>query len=181
MRVRLFMKCSSNIWKDLLLVHISPPTGGPLTLLGDHRTSIYNSKKFSSELLVLTKWASLLPWPRFTCHFDLLSPTHLILICQTWVCFGRNRAQGHTRAWAHYRLWLSRWHAFSIPDLTVEMTLKLPMSLFKWRWYWQGYRICFQRMWGWQTFSMHLRLPCSLITLSGTWPNFLSPPLPTHT
>lgn len=109
------MKCSSNVWKDLLLVHISPPTQGPLlSLVTTGPASTILKKKFSYELLVLTKQTSLLSWPRFTCHFDLLSPTHLILICQTRVCFGRNRAQGHTRAWACYRLWLSRRHAFSI-------------------------------------------------------------------
>lgn len=93
----------------------------------------------------------------------LLSPTHLILICQTRVCFGRNRALGHTRAWACYRPVTQPTARFFHPDLTMEMALKLPISLFKWRWYWQGYHICFQRMWAWQT-SVHLQLPCSLIT-----------------
>lgn len=130
---------------------------------------------------VLTKQTSLLSWPRLTCHFDLLLPTHLILICQTRVCFGRNRAQGHTRAWACYRLVTQPTARFFHPDLTMEMALKLPISLFKWRWYWQGYHICFQRMWAWQT-SVHLQLPCSLITKRahahwvGHGQTYLSPP-----
>lgn len=73
--------------------------------------------------MVLTKQTSLLSWPRFTCHFDLLSPTHLILMCQTRVCFGRNKPRATP----------GRGH---ITDCDSADGTLFPFLIWAWRWLW---------------------------------------------
>lgn len=152
------MKYSSNIWECLPFVPISPPMGDPLFFLVATRPASTIEKKKKKKTLA---WVSWVAGPYKVDQFAFMTKTHLsfwLVVTNTYnvnmqnIYFGRNRAQGHIRVWALFRMWLTWWHTFSIPDLIVETTLKLPITLFRWRWYRQGYHICFQRMWGWQTF-----------------------------